>query len=86
MTDPRIALGYEVDLEITGPYTVRRPSPNAAGILDVGIVADRLDGTSIVIGEIWAACVGKDGKKVRIDAFAVATRIVADLNSKWKEE
>lgn len=82
MTDPRIGLGLEVEPEVAGPYEVRKvekPSTNG-GTLDVGIIAYTACGKRIVIGEIWAACPDDEGSKTRIDAIAVATRIVDALN------
>ncbi len=83
MTDPRIGMGFEVDLRVTGPYEVRAATSSDGGSLDVAIVARRVvGGERIVIGEIWAAC-PSDGseEKVRLDAVEVASDICAKLNS-----
>ena len=53
---------------------------DGGGKLDREIVARTRDGRWVVIGEIWAACPGEGGGKIRIDADAVAKRIVATLN------
>ena len=78
MTDPRVALGYEVEPSVSGPYELADALTD--GTLDRGIIARRADGTRIVIGEIWAACPTEGGGKTRIDANAVATEVVARLN------
>ena len=83
MNDPRERLGVTVEQDVTGPYEVMAShpaSPDTGGTLDRGIVAHTRDGRRVVIGEVWAACVGKDWAKVRIDADAVARRIIATLN------
>ena len=83
--DPRVSLGYEVEPDVTGPYSVqpaeRKGDGSDGGSLDVGIVARRSDGKRIIIGEIWAACPDEDGGKTRIDAITVARRLVAELNA-----
>ena len=86
MPDPRIALGYEVEPEVEGPYELAAAldvSQLSGGTLDIGILARRRsDGERIVIGEIWASCPNRDQNgKTRIDAAAVAKRIVDMLNS-----
>lgn len=90
MTDPRIALGYEVEPDVEGPYELAAACDtggDAGGTLDVGIMARRVsDGERIVIGEIWAACPNRDQEgKTRIDAAAVASRIVDVLNTLEKQ-
>lgn len=83
MGDPRGRLGVEVHPSVWGPYETRQPnrsSPDQGGLLDVGIMARTLGGQEVVIGEIWAAALGKDGKKIRIDARAIAQRIADTLN------
>lgn len=81
MSDPRKGLGYEVEDEVVGPYSTLAalPSDNG-GTLDRGIVATTKDGRRVVIGEVWAAAVGPGGEKIRIDADAIARRIVETLN------
>jgi len=84
MSDPRERYGMTVEPDVTGPYEVmgaKRTSADEGGTLDRGIVAHTRDGRRVVIGEVWAAGVGKDGAKIRIDADAVAHRIVAVLNA-----
>ena len=81
MTDPRIALGYEVEPGVTGPYTIQPANLGEdRGTLDHAIVAHTKDGRPVIIGEIWAASLGKGGAKIRIDAAAVAQQIVDTLN------
>ncbi len=84
MTDPRISYGLNVEPDVRGPYGVqpadRDGSGNDGGSLDVAITARTASGKRVVIGEIWAACPDEDGGKTRIDATAVATRLVAELN------
>jgi hypothetical protein len=85
MTDPRLALGLEVEESVCGPYKVvaaARTSPDDGGTLDCGIVAHTKDGRQLVIGEIWAAGVGPGGSKVRLDARKIAEDIVAMLAAK----
>ena len=85
MADPRIAFGLTVEPDVQGPFEVRAASPGSpseGGTLDCGIVARTADGRSVVIGEIWAACPGPGGSKVRIDARAVAERIVRALTER----
>ena len=83
--DPRVALGYEVEPNVTGPYNVqparRDGSGDDGGSLDVGITARTTGGKRVVIGEIWAACPDEDGVKTRIDANAVARTVVTRLNA-----
>lgn len=83
--DPRVDMGYDVKPEVQGPYSIRRArrdgTGNDGGTLDVGIIAYTVDGTQVVIGEIWAACPDDDGGKTRIDAIQVSKGIVARLNS-----
>ncbi len=79
MTDPRVAMGYEVEPSVSGPFELANATTD--GTLDRGIVARRADGTRIIIGEIWAACPTDGGEKTRIDANAVATEIIERLNA-----
>lgn len=84
MGDPREGLGMAVEPDVVGPYDVvgaHPASPDGGGTLDRGITARTLDGRLVVIGEVWAAAVGKDGSRVRINADVVAHRIVATLNA-----
>ena len=78
IADLRVALGYEVEPSVSGPYELAEALTD--GTLDRGIVARRADGTRVVIGEIWAACPTEGGGKTRIDAQQVATEIIALLN------
>ncbi len=84
MTDPRIPLGLSVEPEVRGPYSVQPASRDGTGddggSLDVAITAHTRDGTRVVIGELWAACPNEHGGKTRIDAHAVASRLVGKLN------
>ena len=82
MDDPRVALGYEVEVDVRGPYAwVKSNGAGEGGTLDVGLVAHNEAGERIVIGEIWAVC-PTDGEKekTRIDAAAVASGIIEELN------
>lgn len=85
MSDPRIALGKEVEPDVQGPYSAvpahRDGTGDDGGTLDQAIRAYTKDGRPVVIGEIWAAALGRAGSKVRIDAAAVAQRIVDTLNA-----
>lgn len=84
MTDPRKALGYDVEPRVKGPYEVMAASRvgdgSDGGTLDRGLVARTEDGRPVVIGEVWAAGVGSGGSKVRLDASAIATDVVRALN------
>lgn len=77
-------MGYEVKSHVVGPFETcraNRASPDQGGTLDTAIVARTEDDTVIMIGEIWAACPGGGGVKIRIDAQAVAQQIVDALNA-----
>lgn len=81
--DPRVAMGYDVEPEVFPPFEVMPASDTGGqlgGTLDHAIIARTKDGRRIVIGEIWAACPGAGGTKVRIDAREVARRIAETLN------
>ncbi len=84
MSDPRIAFGLEVEPRVLAPYSIqpaaRDGTGDDGGTLDRAIVARTEDGRRVVIGEIWAACLGKGGAKIRIDADAEAQFIVDTLN------
>ena len=84
MNDPRTTFGLSVEPDVRGPYGVqpahRDGTGDDGGTLDVGLTAHTRDGTRVVIGEIWAACPDENGGKTRIDAGAVAKRLVAELN------
>lgn len=88
MPDPRISYGVRVEPNVKGPYGAQPARRDATGddggTLDVGITAHTNNGTLVVIGEIWAACPNENGGKTRIDAIAVATRLVAKLNEETK--
>lgn len=76
-------MGYEVEPNVVGPFEVLEAADTggaAGGILDRGIVARTQDGRSVVIGEVWAAGVGRGSPKIRIDASAVARSIVHRCN------
>lgn len=79
-TDVREALGYNVEPTVVGPYETMGPSPQAAGVLDTGLVAHTQDGRTVVIGEVWAAAVGSGGAKIRIDSRGVAAAMSQKLN------
>lgn len=82
-SDPRKQLGLEVVPSVSGPYELmgaKPTTPDAGGTLDVGILARTPDGRRVVIGEIWAACPGKDGVKIRIAAREIAQRMIDTLN------
>ena len=83
MSDPRIDMGYAVEPKVVGPFEVVEAADTgglAGGTLDRGIVAYTEDGRRVVIGEIWAAGVGKGGSKIRLDASAIARRLVDAAN------
>jgi hypothetical protein len=82
--DPRIALGLTVEPHVVGPFSVRgatRTSPDEGGTLDCGLLGYVTGGRPVVFGEIWAACPSGTNGKVRLDARAVAERIVSLLNA-----
>ena len=84
MTDPRVRLGLEVQAGVRAPYSIQPANRDGTGgdggTLDCAIIAHTEDDRRVVIGEIWAAGVGGGGKKIRIDARAVAQCIVDTLN------
>lgn len=82
--DPRIALGMTVEPQVRPPFSVRGASPASpddGGTLDCGLLGHVADGRPVVFGEIWAACPSGTHEKVRLDARAVAERIVSLLNA-----
>ena len=82
--DQRIALGVTVEPQVRAPFSVRGASPASpddGGTLDCGLLGHVADGRPVVFGEIWAACPSGTHEKVRLDARAVAERIVSLLNA-----
>jgi len=81
-SDPRELLGLIVLDRVSPPYAIRnavRGDPSEGGTLDCGIVAHTDSGEPVVIGEIWAMGIGANGQKVRLNARAIAGRIVTAL-------
>jgi hypothetical protein len=77
-------MGYEVETRVVGPFEVMEAAYTggaAGGTLDRGIVARTKDGRRVVIGEVWAAGVGKGGVKIRLHATAVADSLVHVANA-----
>jgi len=84
MIDPRTKMGLEVESAVCGPYEIRSATRNGTGndggSLDQAIMAWTVDGRQVVIGEIWAAGIGVNGSKIRLDAKGIAESVVTTLN------
>lgn len=68
--------------EVGPPWSVRGANPETpddGGTLDRGIVGHLEDGTPVVIGEVWAAGVAGDGRRVSLDSRGLARDVCRGL-------
>jgi len=87
MPDPREKYGIIVEPMITRPFQLvpsLHASPDTGGLLDYAISATVPDGRVVIIGELFAAGIGREGK-IRLNTKEIGERIVQILNVQWDE-
>ena len=83
--DPREQYGIIVESVINRPFQLvpsLHTSPDTGGLLDYGISAAVPDGRVVIIGELFAAGIGREGK-IRLNTKEIGERVCQILNVHW---